>query len=66
MERKYEIFEVLPNGSALKIGVVSGLQNACLTVQELANHTTNECYAEDKETRQVIAQMNVPRTNLQS
>lgn len=63
MEREYEIFEVLPNGSALKISVVSGLQNARLTIRELANHTRNECYAEDTETRQVVAQLNVPRAN---
>lgn len=63
MEPKYEIFEVLPNGSALKISVVSGLENARLTVRELANHTRNECYAEDAETRQVVAQMNVPLSN---
>jgi hypothetical protein len=57
MERTYKIFEVLPSGSALKISVVSGLENARLTVRELANHTRNECYAEDAETSQVVAQM---------
>lgn len=66
MERTYDIFEVLPNGSAFKVNVVSGLENARLTVREMANHTSNECYAEDTETRQVIAQMNMPRTKLQS
>ena len=59
----YKIFEVLPNGSALKTSVVSGLENARLTVRELANHTANECYAEDAETSQVVAQLNVPRAN---
>lgn len=63
MERKYEIFKVLQNGSALKMNVVSGLENARLTVRELANQTINECYGEDTETRRVIAQMNVARRN---
>lgn len=63
MGRQYGILEVLPNGSALKISVVSGLEYARSTVRELAKHRSNECYAEDTETRQVVAQMNVPRAN---
>jgi hypothetical protein len=63
MEHTYKIFEVLPNGAAHKISVVSGLENARLTVLELANHTRNECYAEDAETSQVVSQMNVPHAN---
>ena len=63
MERKYEIFEVLQNGSALKVSVVSGLENARASVRELASYTRNECYAEDTEARQVVLQLNVPRAN---
>ena len=66
MERRYEIFEVLPNGSAHKISVVSGLEYARSSVRKLASHTSNECYAEDTETRQVVAQMNVPRAKRSS
>ena len=63
MERQYEIFEVLPNGSTLRTSIVSGLEFALLTLRELARHTNNECFAEDAETRQVVSQLNVPRAN---
>lgn len=63
MDRQYDIFEILPNGSPLKIAVVSGLKLALLAVRELATHTSNECLAEDTETHQIVAQWNVPRAN---
>jgi hypothetical protein len=47
MIREYEIFEVLPNGSALRVTAVSGLEFAQLTLQGLAKHTSNECFAAD-------------------
>ena len=61
MIREYEIFEVLPNGSALRVTAVSGLEFAQLTLQELAKHTSSECFAADAKTRQVVAQVNVPQ-----
>ena len=60
---EYEIFEVLPNGSALRVTAVSGLEFAQLTLQELAKHTSNECFAADAKTRQVVAQVSVPQAN---
>ena len=61
MNRAYEIFEVLPNGSPQRVNVVSGLQLAKSQLRELANHTTSECFAADAETHQIVAQMNVPQ-----
>ncbi len=55
----HEIFEVLPDGSALRISRVSGLEFANLAVQELAKRTKNECFVSDARTRQVVAQLNV-------
>src|SRR2546421_9745485 len=55
----YEIFEVLPNGSTLKISRVSGLEFANLVLQELAKRTRNECFVADVRTRQVVVQLNV-------
>ena len=55
----YEIFEVLPDGSTLKISRVSGLEFAKLALQQLAEHTRNECFVADVRTRQVVAQLNV-------
>src|SRR5437879_12636122 len=55
----YEIFEVLPDGSTLRISRVSGLEFAKLALQQLAEHTRNECFVADARTRQVVAQLNV-------
>ncbi len=55
----YEIFEVLPDGSALRISRVSSLEFAKLALQELAKRTKNECFVPDAKTRQVMAQLNV-------
>ena len=60
MNRVYEIFEVLPNGSPQKVNVVWGLEFARLKLRELASQTRNECFATDHETHQIVAQMNVP------
>jgi len=61
VDGQYEIFEVLPTGSALKITIVSGLPYAMQTLREHAKQTKNECYVTDAKTRQVVAQLNVPR-----
>lgn len=60
MHRVYEIFEVLPNGSPQKVGVVSGLDSAKARLHELATNTANECFASDTRTRQIVALENVP------
>ena len=61
MHRVYEIFEVWPDGSTVKRAVVSGLEFAKVTLDALAERTSHECKAVDAETRQVVAQRNVPR-----
>lgn len=60
MHRVYEVFEVLPNGSPRRVIVVSGLESAKARLQELANSTSNECFASDTKTHQIVALMNVP------
>ena len=60
MHLVYEIFEVLPSGSQLRIATVSSLEMALLKLQRVAKHTTNECFIADAMTRQVVARMNVP------
>jgi hypothetical protein len=55
----YEIFEVLPGGSTLRISRESNLEFAKLALQELAKRTKNECFVADARTRQVMAQLNV-------
>ena len=60
MQPVYEIFEVLPNGLPHKVTEVPGLESAKSQLQELANHTTTECFAADAQTYKIVAQTNVP------
>lgn len=60
MHRAYNIFEVMPDGSTVKRAAVSGLEFANLALEEVARRTTNECIAADRNTHQLVAQMNVP------
>ena len=60
MYRAYDIFEVMPDGSAIKRAAVTGLEFAKLSLEELSRRTTNECIASDRYTHQIVAQMNVP------
>ncbi len=58
--RAYDIFEVMPDGSSVKRAAVSGLEFAKLALEELSKRTSNECFAADRNTHQVVAQMNMP------
>ena len=58
--RGYEIFEVLPDGSKVRRTGVFGLEFAKLTLEALSERTTNECFAADEKTHQVVAQINLP------
>lgn len=60
MNRVYEIFEVLGNGSRQKLAVVSGLESAKARLLEVANSTRNECFVADARTHQIVAHRNVP------
>jgi hypothetical protein len=57
--RPYDIFEVMPDGSPIKRAAVTGLEFAKLSLEELSRRTSNECFAADRYTRQVVAQVNV-------
>lgn len=64
MYRVYEIFEVPPNGSPQRVTAVSGLEFARMVLEGLAKRTTNECFAADAETRQVVMQKNLAPARL--
>ena len=64
MDRVYEIFEVLSDGSPHKVTVVSELEFARMVLESLASRTKNECFAADAKTRQVVMQMNVAPAKL--
>jgi hypothetical protein len=43
--RDYDIFEEFPDGSTVWRACVFGMGNVKLKLQELANETTNKCFA---------------------
>ncbi|HEV2304258.1 MAG TPA: hypothetical protein VGR93_01960 [Candidatus Acidoferrales bacterium] len=59
MDREYDLFEQLPNGSPVWRGHASGLPNVRLKLQELATTTAYECYAIHLPTKEVVARLNV-------
>ena len=58
MDREYDIFEKLPDGSAVWRGFVSGLEPARAKLNELARHSRNEFFAIHTPTKDVVARMN--------
>jgi hypothetical protein len=64
MQRVYEIFEVLPNGSPQKVAIITGLEFAKLAIERLAKCTNDECFAADAKTHQVVIQANTPPAKL--
>lgn len=61
MHRVYEIFEVLPNGLPQR---ATRVEFAKVALQGLAKRTTNECFAVDARTHQVVMQLNVAPAKL--
>lgn len=60
MNRVYEIFEVLANGSRQRVATVSGLESAKARLHEIATNSRSECFVADARTHQIVAQRNVP------
>ena len=59
MERDYDLFEQLPDGSPMWRGRASGLHETRRKLQELSKATTNECLAIHLPTREIAARVNV-------
>lgn len=59
MEREYELFELLADGSPMWRGHACGLQAVRLKLQEIARTTTNECFATYLPTKEIVARLNV-------
>jgi hypothetical protein len=58
VNREYELFEKLPDGSPIWRGHVVGLQYAQLKLTEIAKATTNECFAMHLPTKEVVLRLN--------
>lgn len=60
MHADYDIFEVLPNGSKVRISTVPNLKLALSRLERLAKLTRDECFVTDAKTQQIVAQRNLP------
>jgi hypothetical protein len=61
MERTYDIFEVMSDGSLIWRCAVTGHEKAIVRLKELAADTANEVRLLHVPTKALIAEMNVPR-----
>ena len=60
MDRNYDLFEILPDGSPIWKCAVAGHENAVQQLRELARHTTNELRIVHLSTNTIIAVLNAP------
>jgi len=58
METQYDIFEVLLNRTVKWHRCVLGKQGALYMLKDVSFHTSNECFAIDLETREILTRMN--------
>jgi hypothetical protein len=59
MEREYELFEQLPDGTPVWRSHAPGLQSVRRELQKLAKTTTNTCFAIHLPTKEIVARLNV-------
>jgi len=59
VEREYELFEQLPDGSPVWRDHASGLYNVRLKLRRIAQTTQNECFAIYLPTKEVVARLNM-------
>ena len=60
MDRSYDLFEILPDGSPIWKCAVAGHENAVQQLRELARHTSNELHIMHLSTNTIIAVLNAP------
>lgn len=58
MDRTYDLFEKLPDGSLLWKSKVTGLTAALAKLQELGRSSSNEHYAIHLPSREVVGRVN--------
>jgi hypothetical protein len=59
--RKYDLFELFPDGYVLWRGTVKGLEKATIELEELATHTKHEVQLMYAPNNALIAKRNVPQ-----
>jgi len=58
MEQDYDIFERFPDASVRCLIRVHGTGHVPKVIEEQGKHTTNECFARNIRTREIIARVN--------
>jgi hypothetical protein len=58
MNNEYDVFEVLPNGSAIWHACVQGTQEALEMLKRVGRRTRNECFATDLAKQRIISRAN--------
>jgi hypothetical protein len=58
MDREYQIFEELPDGSPMWRAYAVGAENARAKLEEIAKTTRNECFAIQLETKEIVRRAN--------
>ncbi|MGH9436372.1 MAG: hypothetical protein ACRD22_00405 [Terriglobia bacterium] len=59
MERDYDLFEQLADGTPMWRGHASGLHDARRQLREVSNTTQNECFVMYLPTKEIVARLNV-------
>jgi hypothetical protein len=60
MDREYDIFESLPDGTPIWRGFVRGVEEARGAVVRLASESRHECFAMHTPTKEVVARASKP------
>ena len=60
VDRNYDLFEILPDGSPIWKCAVAGHENAVQQLRELARHTSNELRIMHLASNTIIAVLNAP------
>jgi hypothetical protein len=63
MNREYDIFEKLPDGSMLWRTMVKGFENAVAGLAKLGNLSPNEHFAIHTPSNMVVARVNEPESD---
>jgi hypothetical protein len=64
MNREYDVFEEMPDGSILWRAVAQGLESALAKLKELGSISPNEHFAMHTPTKTVIGRVNVPGSDV--
>ena len=59
MNREYDIFEKLPDGTVLWHTLIQGLENALASLRDLGGQSPNEFFAMHTPTKETIGRVNV-------